>query len=194
MGVSTEGGILRRGPDRMIGGVCSGLAHYFQIDPVFIRVAFVAMAFLPPGVGFWLYLVLWVVMPPPQGAPQPGDFRGRLRMVSQEMRQDWRNWFSPASSSGPSGTPPPPETPPPPTSGGAPPVGPSPGPSHGSPNWWGPGYGHRPGAVWGGVILVAIGIYFLLLNLGYLTWWRWDIFWPIVLIALGLLVLARRMR
>ena len=166
MGVSTEGEILRRGPDRMIGGVCSGLAHYFQVDPVFIRVAFVAMAFLPPGVGFWLYLVLWVVMPPPQGAPQPGDFRGRLRMVSQEMRQDWRNWFSPASSSGPSGTPPPPETPPPPTSGGAPPV----------------------------FILVAIGIYFLLLNLGYLTWWRWDIFWPIVLIALGLLVLARRMR
>jgi hypothetical protein len=109
-------------------------------------------------------------------------------MVSQEMR----NWFSQASSSGPSGTPTPPGAPPP---SGGPPVGPTPpGPHHGPPNWWGPGYGHRPSAVWGGAILIAIGIYFLLLNLGYLTWWRWDIFWPIVLIALGVLVLARRMR
>ncbi len=189
MGVSTEGGILRRGPDRMVGGVCSGLAHYFQVDPVFVRVAFVAMAFLPPGVGFWLYLVLWVVMPPPEEAPQPGDFRSRMRMVGNEIRQDWRNWFSPASSSGPTGTPPPP------ASGGPPPTSPQPpGQPAGPHNWWGPGYGRRPGAVWGGAILVAIGIYFLLLNLGFLSWWRWDIFWPIVLIALGLLVLARRLR
>src|SRR5438128_11457198 len=100
MGVSTERGILRRGPDRMIGGVCSGLAHYFQVDPVFIRVAFVAMAFLPPGVGFWLYLVLWVVMPPPQGAPQPGDFRGRLRTGSPDMRHDSRNCSRPPRTSG----------------------------------------------------------------------------------------------
>jgi hypothetical protein len=113
-------------------------------------------------------------------------------MVNQEMR----NWFFPASSSGPSGTPPPPASgSPPPTSGSPSPTGPQPtGPHHGPPNWWGPGYGRRPGAVWGGIILVAIGIYFLLLNLGFLTWWRWDIFWPIVLIALGVLVLVRRMR
>ena len=193
MGVSTEGGLLRRGPDRLVGGVCSGLAHYFQIDPVFIRVAFVAMAFLPPGVGFWLYLVLWVVMPPPEGAPQPGDFRGRMRMVSNEMRQDWRNWFSPASSSPPGGSSPPPTSGGPPPAGSPPPAHPA-GPPPEQPNWWAPGSGRRPGAAWGGAILVAIGIYFLLLNLGFLTWWNWDIFWPIVLIALGLFVLARRLR
>ena len=45
--------------DRMIAGVCGGLAEYFNIDPVLVRVL---MVFLLP-MGFWAYLILWIVTP-----------------------------------------------------------------------------------------------------------------------------------
>jgi len=48
--------------------------------------------------------------------------------------------------------------------------------------------------LWGGVILIALGAYFLIANLGFLSGFRWDVFWPVVLIAIGLLVLFRRPR
>ena len=43
-----------------------------------------------------------------------------------------------------------------------------------------------------GIILIVLGAYFLLTNLGVLANIRWDLFWPAVLIALGLLLLLRR--
>jgi len=39
----TTGGVLRRGPDRIIGGVCSGLATYFGVDPLLVRIVFVLL-------------------------------------------------------------------------------------------------------------------------------------------------------
>lgn len=46
----------------MIGGVCSGLAEYFNIDPVLIRIVFVILAF-QHGIGFIAYIILWIVVP-----------------------------------------------------------------------------------------------------------------------------------
>jgi len=54
---------LRRSiTNRMIGGVCGGLADYLEVDPTSIRLLFVAFAFVG-GSGIILYLVLWMVMP-----------------------------------------------------------------------------------------------------------------------------------
>lgn len=47
---------------KVIGGVCSGLANYFDIDASLLRVLFVVM-FLFASMGFWLYVILWIVMP-----------------------------------------------------------------------------------------------------------------------------------
>lgn len=44
---------------------------------------------------------------------------------------------------------------------------------------------------WPGVLIV-VGLYFLLHNLGALDWLRADIFWPLVLIALGVWLILRR--
>jgi hypothetical protein len=41
-------------------------------------------------------------------------------------------------------------------------------------------------------VLVLVGVYFLLRNLGLLDWLRGDIFWPLVLIALGAWLILRR--
>ncbi len=47
---------------KMLAGVCTGIARYFDLDPVLIRVGFAAATLLS-GAGFLLYIACWVVMP-----------------------------------------------------------------------------------------------------------------------------------
>ena len=61
---------LFRDPDsRILGGVASGLASYVGTDPVWIRLLFVVMFFLGLG-GFFLYIILWIVIPEAKTAAQ----------------------------------------------------------------------------------------------------------------------------
>ncbi len=62
---------LRRSrTDRMIGGVCGGLARYAGIDPVAARVLYVIAAFLTGGVMVIAYPILWLVIPDEHASPQ----------------------------------------------------------------------------------------------------------------------------
>src|SRR3954464_2049452 len=62
--------VLRRDPQhRMLGGVCAGLARHLGVDPLVVRVAFVAAA-TAGGVGIAVYLLAWVFVP-------AGDSPGR---------------------------------------------------------------------------------------------------------------------
>ena len=54
--------------DRKIAGVCGGLGEWLDVDPVFLRVAFVLLA-LVGGLGVAVYIVLWLFLP--RAAPQP---------------------------------------------------------------------------------------------------------------------------
>ena len=53
---------LRSKNDKMIAGVCGGIARYFNIDPAIVRLLFVLSVFLG-GVSPLVYVVLWLVMP-----------------------------------------------------------------------------------------------------------------------------------
>lgn len=56
--------LFRNTSNKMIGGVASGLADYFEIDATIIRVLFVLAVFIPvtfPVILF--YIILWIVMP-----------------------------------------------------------------------------------------------------------------------------------
>jgi phage shock protein PspC (stress-responsive transcriptional regulator)/predicted membrane protein len=58
--------------ERMMAGVAGGIADYLDIDPVFVRVAFVLLAVLGGGAGLLLYVVAWIVMPEArEGASAP---------------------------------------------------------------------------------------------------------------------------
>ena len=48
--------------DKKIAGVCGGIAEYFELDPAFVRMAFVGLAFLS-GLGIIVYFVFWVCGP-----------------------------------------------------------------------------------------------------------------------------------
>jgi phage shock protein C len=54
--------LQRSRSDRIIGGVCGGLAEHFNMDPVLVRVILVIIT-LMGGAGLLLYLVLWAVLP-----------------------------------------------------------------------------------------------------------------------------------
>ena len=53
----------RTAHDRMIAGVCGGLALQFGVPTAVVRLAFVLMTLFSYGVGLIIYVVLWVVMP-----------------------------------------------------------------------------------------------------------------------------------
>ncbi len=55
---------LYRGKDVMLGGVASGLAEYFSLDPTIVRLLFVLIGFVSGGFpAVLVYLVLWAIMP-----------------------------------------------------------------------------------------------------------------------------------
>lgn len=54
-----RGRLYRNADDKILGGVASGLANYFGIDPVIMRIIFVVL-FAPL---FWVYILLWVIIP-----------------------------------------------------------------------------------------------------------------------------------
>jgi phage shock protein C len=54
--------LMRSTTDKMIAGVCGGLAEYFDIDPTLVRALFVIVTLLG-GSGILIYIVLWLVMP-----------------------------------------------------------------------------------------------------------------------------------
>ncbi|MGW9415038.1 PspC domain-containing protein [Arthrobacter cupressi] len=57
---------IARGQDRWIGGVASGVAHRFGVDPLIVRGIFVVLAIFA-GVGVLLYGVAWALLPEPDG-------------------------------------------------------------------------------------------------------------------------------
>jgi phage shock protein C len=54
--------LYRSRTDRMIAGVCGGVAKYFAVDPTLVRILF-ALSVLIGSLGFWVYVVLWLVVP-----------------------------------------------------------------------------------------------------------------------------------
>ncbi|MBI4169830.1 MAG: PspC domain-containing protein [Acidobacteria bacterium] len=59
--------------DRKMGGVCGGIAEYFGIDPVIVRLLWVAVTIVSMGAGILLYIIALLVVPsnPHQAGPQP---------------------------------------------------------------------------------------------------------------------------
>lgn len=65
-----------RNPDeKVIGGVCSGIGAYFDIDPVWIRVLFLILLFFT-GIGFIAYVILWAAIPEAKTTAQKLQMRG----------------------------------------------------------------------------------------------------------------------
>ena len=63
---------LTRSRNKMIAGVCGGIAEYFEIDPTLVRVLYVLVSILSVAFpGILAYIILMFVMPPPDSAVTP---------------------------------------------------------------------------------------------------------------------------
>ncbi|MFV9504808.1 MAG: PspC domain-containing protein [Oscillochloridaceae bacterium umkhey_bin13] len=74
--------ITRSRSERMLAGVAGGLAAYFGIDPMFVRIALLVLS-LVNGVGVVIYLALWLIVPN-EGSPSEG--RATVGEAVDEMR------------------------------------------------------------------------------------------------------------
>jgi phage shock protein PspC (stress-responsive transcriptional regulator) len=60
---------------RIIGGVCSGMGAYWDIDPLIIRILFIALI-LAGGIGALVYLILYIVLPEAKTTAQKIEMKG----------------------------------------------------------------------------------------------------------------------
>ena len=68
--------------DRVFGGVCSGIAAYFNIDTLLVRVIFGILPFVSVGVIIPIYIVLWIAVPPAVTTAQKLQMRGEPINIS----------------------------------------------------------------------------------------------------------------
>ena len=55
--------LYRSNKNRMIAGVCGGLAEYFNIDPTIVRLIWVLLTLISVGAGILAYIIAWIIIP-----------------------------------------------------------------------------------------------------------------------------------
>lgn len=79
--------LVRSRTDRVIAGVCGGLAEYFHIDATVIRLLFVVVAFAG-GSSAFIYILLWVLMPNEGEESLPLESKERWDKFGSEVRTE----------------------------------------------------------------------------------------------------------
>ncbi|MGE5590056.1 MAG: PspC domain-containing protein [Bacillota bacterium] len=165
--------LYRSRSERVIAGVCGGLAQYFAVDPTLVRIIWVLLAL--SGTGILLYLIALLVIPeePRALAEQPRVLADEPRAAAEQAagREE-----RPADA---------PEAPSATGQAGPAPTNPAPTSEPASPE----------SRMWAGLILVAVGLYFLGRNLfPHLFFLQGRYLWPLLLVLVGAVVLAGGLR
>lgn len=85
---------MYRDPDnRILGGVCSGLSAYFNVDPIVFRIIFILIA-MGMGSGLIIYVILWIVIPEASTTAQKLEMRGEpitIENIKKAVREEFEN-------------------------------------------------------------------------------------------------------
>jgi phage shock protein C len=137
--------LMRSADERMIAGVCGGLAQYLGVDPVLVRLAFLLL--IPAGgIGVPLYIILTIVMP-----SEADVDLSQAEIVGKNINELGGTVTSSVDRA----------------------------------------RRHPDGPRIAAFLLILMGVYFLLENLGFFAG---SLFWPLALILLGVFLLVRRNR
>ncbi len=63
--------------EKVLSGVCGGVAAYFDMDPVIVRIIFVVLAFITTGAAILAYIILWIAVPKAVTTSQRLEMRGQ---------------------------------------------------------------------------------------------------------------------
>ena len=59
--------LYRSRKDKVISGVCGGIAEYLEVDPVVVRLVWAILTVISMGMGILAYIVAWVIIPEEPG-------------------------------------------------------------------------------------------------------------------------------
>lgn len=82
-----ENRLVRSRNDRIIAGVCGGIARALGIDSTLVRLVFVLSVFAA-GVSPLIYVILWIVMPEEASTPSPAAPAAQLQDSTGEWQYD----------------------------------------------------------------------------------------------------------
>jgi phage shock protein C len=76
--------LYRSSTDKMIGGVCGGLARYLGVDSTLVRLFFLLLGLAGNGLGVFIYFLLWIILPM-EGQPGDASLPDNIRTGSEEI-------------------------------------------------------------------------------------------------------------
>ncbi len=82
--------LYRDDEDKIIAGVCSGIATYFNTDPLWIRIIFIATTLLF-STGLWIYIILWIIVPKARTTKEKLEMKGKkinISNIESTIRED----------------------------------------------------------------------------------------------------------
>ncbi len=82
--------LFRDGDHKAVGGVCSGIAAYFDVDMIWIRLAMVLLTFAA-GMSIWVYIILWIVIPEAKTTAEKLAMKGEkidINNISRSVKEE----------------------------------------------------------------------------------------------------------
>jgi phage shock protein PspC (stress-responsive transcriptional regulator) len=83
--------LFRDSANRYIGGVAAGIGEYFNLDPLWIRLAFIALSFVN-GLGILIYAILWVAVPAARTTSEKLQMKGMpitISTIKESVNQEY---------------------------------------------------------------------------------------------------------
>ena len=84
--------LFRDSDDKFLGGVCSGLAHYFGMDVIWMRLLWLVLFFFF-GTGFLVYIILWILIPQAQTTAEKLQMNGEpvnISNIERKIREEFQ--------------------------------------------------------------------------------------------------------
>jgi phage shock protein PspC (stress-responsive transcriptional regulator) len=85
--------LFRDADDKFLGGVCSGLAHYFGMDVIWMRLLWLVLFFFF-GTGFLVYILLWILIPQAETTAEKLQMKGEpvnISNIEKKIREEFQD-------------------------------------------------------------------------------------------------------
>jgi phage shock protein PspC (stress-responsive transcriptional regulator) len=86
--------LFRDGDDKFLGGVASGIAHYFNIDTIWVRLLFLITTLAGFGAGILVYIALWILLPEAKTTAEKLQMEGEpvnIDNIEKKIREEFTN-------------------------------------------------------------------------------------------------------